>query len=59
MTTAVGTAAEATMGMSYDRMGNVIATKDALGRITKSNYDKLNRQTAVTQAVGTSDATTG
>jgi YD repeat-containing protein len=58
MTTAVGTPAAATMWTSYDKVGNVIGMKDALGRITLSTYDNLNRQTAVTQAFGTIDATT-
>jgi RHS repeat-associated protein len=68
MTTAVGAVSEsifdlgssiaATTWTSYDKVGNIVGTKDALGRISTSTYDKLNRQTSVTQAVGTVDATT-
>jgi YD repeat-containing protein len=58
MTTAVGSPAEAMTRTSYDGVGNVIGIKDALGRITSSTYDKLNRQTSVTKAAGTPDETT-
>ena len=39
-------------------MRNIISITDALGRITKSTDDQLNRQTAVTKAFGTSAETT-
>ncbi len=68
MTTAVGAVSEsifdpgtsiaATTWTSYDQVGNVVGTKDALGRITKSSYDNLNRQTSVTQDWGKVDETT-
>jgi RHS repeat-associated protein len=58
MTTAVSTSAAATSRTSYDNVGNVIGVKDALGRISKSTYDNLNRQISTTQAFGTVDATT-
>jgi RHS repeat-associated protein len=47
-----------TTWMSYDNVGNIVGSKDGLNRITKSDYDKLNRQTAVIQAWGTEDITT-
>jgi RHS repeat-associated protein len=58
ITTTVSSPAAATSWTSYDNVGNVIGSKDALGRITSSTYDKLNRQTSVTKAVGTVDETT-
>jgi RHS repeat-associated protein len=46
--TAVASAAVITQG--YDSFGNVTATKDPRGAITKFTYDKLNRKTRTDQA---------
>jgi RHS repeat-associated protein len=43
---------------TYDKNGNIISIKDPNGRITNNTYDELNRQTAGTNAFGTSDEAT-
>ena len=42
----------------YDLAGRVVSTTDARGTVTAFNYDRIGRRLTVTQAVGTSLATT-
>lgn len=45
--------------LRYDAFGNVIASRDALGRWTNTEYDTLNRPIKVTANVDDGDPTTG
>ena len=47
-TVAVGTSAQATSTVAYDKVGNVTSGTDPLGHVTSYKYDALNRQTTAT-----------
>ncbi len=47
-----------TSSKTYDFRGNVVTETDQAGHVTKHHYDLAGRQTSVTQAYGTSNATT-
>jgi RHS repeat-associated protein len=49
---AVGTAAQATTSVAFDKDGNQTSTTDQLGHLMTSAYDALNRVTAGTDQLG-------
>jgi YD repeat-containing protein len=53
-----GTADAATVRQTYNGLGQVITSTDALGRITKLTYDALQHLSESVTAFGTSDAAT-
>jgi RHS repeat-associated protein len=52
MTEAVGTSVQRTTQQSYDAVGNVTTSTDALNNVSTSVYDKLNRETVSIDPLG-------